>query len=221
MWIILFLVYFIYGEDNELDDFINKPIKIYFAGYGSTFLGLNTKTKNLVGRNKYTDFSKHNFNPVSKIIKDGSQYEIYFAGSRICESGSIISQCEKNGAWKLNRVNFGYTIGKGSNCITKDRDDTVKMKRCTETDDQIFAFKTVSDLGDCDVKDALDTSDKNKIDINIVPSMSKKDGKLRIDAVRDVQNLNKTDKKMEGLKVFDDNDGEKQPALVPTDFSDI
>lgn len=223
MWILVYLVYLVNGAgDDELDDFINKPVKIYFAGYGSTFLGLNTKTHNLVARNKYTDFVKHNFDPISKIIKDGNQYELYFSGSRVCESGSIISQCDKSGAWKITRVNFGYTIGKGSKCITKDREDTVRMKRCSETDDQIYNFKTVSDLGDCDVKDAMDTSDNHKIDINIVPSMSKEDGKLKIDAVRNVSDLNTKDKEMEGVKVFNENkDGLQPSGYEITEFSNI
>ncbi|KAF9764492.1 hypothetical protein NGRA_0524 [Nosema granulosis] len=220
MWQLFCVLYLILGDENELEDFINKPIKIYFAGYGSTFLGLNTKTHNIVARNKYTDFTKHNFEPISKIMKDGSQYEIYYSGRRICKSGSVISQCDANGAWDITRVNFGYTIGKNSSCITKDRDDTVRMKKCTETDDQIFNFKTVSDLGDCDVKDALDTNDKHKIDVNIVPMMGNEDGNVKIDAVRRISDFKNGEMGKE-YKVFNKRDNKDPEGLQIADFSSI
>nr|WGJ64366.1 ricin B lectin-like protein [Nosema bombycis] len=203
MWKLIWYILFIRAEEDELEDFINTPIKIFFAAYGSTFLGIDTKTRNLVARNKYIDFGKHNFDPVGKLVKNGDTYEIYYGGSRVCKTGSIISQCESDGGWKLSRANFGYTISKNSSCITKDKVDTVKMKKCTETEDQIFMFKSVSSSADCAVKEAMDTEDKHKINVNIIPVTSSKNDHVKIKKIRDIKSGNEDDKKTDDVRIFE------------------
>lgn len=167
---ILIFLLSIFCEDKELNEFINKDIKIFFAGYPTTFLGRDNDGSELVAHNKYVTFEKLKFNPKARIIKDGKNFEIYFSGARICKSGNRILKCSSLNSWSIDRKYFGYSISKDGLCITKDIDDTVKMKNCVDTDDQIFSFKLVTP--DCDSEEKL--GDHHSVHVNLIQDNVKK-----------------------------------------------
>ncbi|WUR04456.1 polar tube protein 4 (PTP4) [Vairimorpha necatrix] len=151
-------------EYKELDEFINKDIKIYFAGYPTTFLGILEDKSELFAENKYLSFEKIKFNPKCRIIKRGSYYELLFSNKKMCKTGNRIAQCSTPENWEITRKNFGYTISKNDYCITKDIDDTLKMQKCVDTDDQLFSFKPVA--ADCNPESKL--NDEHSVHVNLI-----------------------------------------------------
>lgn len=161
---IFFILLSIFCEDVELTDFLNKDIKIFFAGYPTTFLGRDNDGSELIAHNKYVNFEKLNFNPKARIIKEGRTFEIFFSGARMCKNGNIIARCSTSGNWTIDRKYFGYSISKDGQCVTKDIDNTVKMKKCVDTDDQIFAFKHVTP--DCNPENKF--GDQHNVHVNLI-----------------------------------------------------
>lgn len=191
--IIFFLLLLARSEDKELDEFINTDIKIYFSGYPTTFLGRDKDEPNLIAHSKFITFEKFKFDPKARIIKENKNYEIYFSGAKMCKVGNLVSKCSSMGGWDIDRKYFGYTISKDGMCITKDIDDTVKMKKCVDTDDQIFSFKRVSE--DCNPENKL--TEEHSVHVNIIPDRAKNY------TVQSIQNdsVKKDDTKLEHIDI--------------------
>lgn len=180
-------------EDNELEEFLNTDIKIYFSGYPTTFLGRDKDEPNLIAHNKFIRFEKFKFDPKARIIKENNNYEIYFSGAKMCKVGNLVSKCSSTGGWEIDRKYFGYTLSKDGMCITKDIDDTVKMKKCVDTDDQMFSFKRVSE--DCNPENIL--SEEHSVHVNIIPDRVKN---YTIQSIKDDRNM-KDDTKLDHIDI--------------------
>ncbi|KAK6090276.1 hypothetical protein P3W45_000824 [Vairimorpha bombi] len=183
------------SEDKELEEFINTDVKIYFSGYPTTFLGRDNDEPNLIAHNKFIRFEKFKFNPKARIIKENKNYEIYFSGAKMCKVGNLVSKCSGAGGWEIDRKYFGYTLSKDGMCITKDIDDTVKMKKCVDTDDQIFSFKRVSD--DCNPENKF--SEEHSVHVNIIPDRVKN---YTVQSIKK-DSIKKDDTKLENIDIKD------------------
>lgn len=159
-----FILFTFSQKEDDLAEFNNKDIKIYFSGYPTTQLGLYKDSKNLVAISKYVNFESRNFSPKARLIKNGNQYELFFSGKRMCKNKKIVSVCDIVFKWKIVPKVFGFNIQTDNKCITKGQEDSIVLSSCTESDDQLFNFKKICE--DCDVKD---DTEKHSVHINFLP----------------------------------------------------
>lgn len=162
----------IHAKDTELEDFVEKDIKIFFSSFPTFILGLDENNGILTSHTRYINPNKYKFVTRSRLVKSGNKYSISFGDSNICKDGNSVTRCKEERGWEFDRKPFGYTISTDGKCITKGYDDAVEMKPCVNTDDQIFGFK-LADLDGCGSLESLlgnkGSSKAGTTNVNILP----------------------------------------------------
>lgn len=152
--ILMFMSIFVSAKDRELEEFIEKDIKVFFSSYPAQVLGMEENNGVLVSHSKYVNPSKYKFITRARLVRSGDKYVVIFGENNICKDGNSVMKCKEERPWDIDRKEFGYTISTGNKCITKGPDETIEMKTCVNTDDQIFNFK-LADISGCGSIDSL------------------------------------------------------------------
>lgn len=145
-------------EDNDdiLDSFLNKDIKIFLFAYSHIHLAENKSQEegDFIATSKYYSSDKFKFNDKVNLKKNGDQYNLTIGDSKTCvKNKSKITKCdekEEQALFDFQRDKNGYTIRSGNKCITKTGFFEVSLLKCTSGDDQIFDFKNIFDLNICE-----------------------------------------------------------------------
>lgn len=170
--LILYLVLmprFARTSDTELDEFVEKDIKVFFASFPTFNLGLDDENGMLVSRSKYVNPSKWRFITRARLVRSGNGYVLIFGESNVCKDGNSAVRCNDERPWSVDRKPFGYTISTDGKCITKGPEALVELKPCVNTDDQVLDFKS-ADLGGCGSLESLVNGRKAGVtNVNILP----------------------------------------------------
>lgn len=141
---LLGIVLLVHAQDAELEEFLEKDIKIYFSSAPTFNLGLDEEKGVVVSHPKYINPSKFKFITRARLVRSGSKFVLVFGENNICKDGNSAVKCRDERLWDLDRKPFGYTISTDGKCISKGDYDSVDMKPCVNTDDQILHFKTAN-----------------------------------------------------------------------------
>ncbi|KAG5859197.1 hypothetical protein KMI_08g13340 [Encephalitozoon hellem] len=152
--ILMFMSTFVGAKDRELEEFVERDIKVFFSSYPAQVLGLEEESGILVSHSKYVNPSKYKFITRARLVKSGDKYIMIFGENNVCKDGNSVIKCKEERPWDIDRKEFGYTISSGNKCITKGPDETIEMKACVNTEDQIFNFK-LADIGGCGSLESL------------------------------------------------------------------
>lgn len=152
--ILTFMTLFVCARDTELEEFVEKDIKIFFSSYPTYVLGLEEGNGVLVSHSKYVNPSKYKFITRARLVKSGERHVVIFGENNICKDGNSAVKCKEERPWDIDRKEFGYTISTDGMCLTKGPNESIEMKRCVNTDDQVFGFK-LADLGGCGSVESL------------------------------------------------------------------
>lgn len=127
---------------EQLNLFIERDIKILFSAYPHEVLAINKKTNIPHAVTRFLSLKSFDNDDLSRIIRNGEGYEIKLGGNKICGRDKIVTKCtEGNSVWKIVEKRFGYNIRQGSFCITQGENDMLVLKKCSDTDDQLFTFR--------------------------------------------------------------------------------
>lgn len=148
----------------DLDKFIDKEIRVFFASANHVFLGLDMKTSRLTARSKYYDLD--GFSTVARLIPDSSYFRLRFRSNPVCVEGDEIRKCDVGTNWTVHSEVFGYTISDGSKCLTLAERSVVKMMPCTESEDQVVDFKLKSEDQECGQDGHLDDRESRNHDLH-------------------------------------------------------
>ncbi|KAG0434602.1 hypothetical protein DMUE_5119 [Dictyocoela muelleri] len=176
--IFLFTIFGNSTKINEIEYFTGREIYITFSAYTNTIIAAKTDDKSdnpFIGVNKELDPDTFNYNDTSILRKDGDKFAITIGDYNLCRNNDALKKCNKDEEvvkWKINKNPFGYSISINDLCITKEEDVKLKLKKCTETDDQLFVFKNHVVL--CDSNKAIVGNVKQDIlvDNNLAPLKS-------------------------------------------------
>lgn len=159
-------------KDTDLDDFVEKDIRVFFSSFPTFTLGLDEGSGVLVAHSKYINPSKHRFITKARLVKSGNKHVMIFGEDNVCKDGNSVIKCKDERPWELDRKPFGYTISMDGKCITKGPDATIELKTCVNTDDQVVDFKP-ADLGGCGGLESLlgvgDNMKAGTTNVNILP----------------------------------------------------
>ncbi|ADM11868.1 uncharacterized protein Eint_071050 [Encephalitozoon intestinalis ATCC 50506] len=165
--ILMFMSIFVSARDRELEEFVEKDIKVFFSSYPTQILGLEEENGLLVSHSKYVNPSKYKFVTRARLVKSGEKYVVIFGENNICKDGNSVVKCKEERPWDIDRKEFGYTISTDNKCITKGPEESIQMKICVNTDDQIFSFK-LADLGGCgDIGSLLRNEGRKNMTTNV------------------------------------------------------
>ncbi|KAL0265829.1 UNVERIFIED_CONTAM: hypothetical protein PYX00_011547 [Menopon gallinae] len=133
----------LYSEKiNEITYFLDKEIHILFSAYMHMQLAEKTESGEIGGVNRLVDAKEFKYDDRVVITKNGSGYEIKIGSSKICRNRTDVVKCQDgNTVWNIERKTFGFNIAQDGLCITQIDKDTLKLRRCTGSDDQLFTFK--------------------------------------------------------------------------------
>ncbi|CAD25642.1 hypothetical protein [Encephalitozoon cuniculi GB-M1] len=193
--ILMFASAFVSAKDRELEEFVEKDIKVFFSSYPAQVLGMEEDQGVLVSHSKYVNPSKYKFVTRARLVKSGERYVVIFGENNICKEGNSVVKCKEERPWDIDRKEFGYTISTDNKCITKGPDESIEMKPCVNTDDQIFGFK-LADLGGCGSVESLLGSEKPKsttTNVNIFQPESECLPSVMIKADGDVEKIEEND----------------------------
>lgn len=146
---IALIMYILTITGSDLDDFIEKDIRIFFSHSNHIFLGLDVDSSKVVPRSKYS--SLKSFVSAAQIIPNEEKHRIQFDSHPICADKSEVIKCSISTNWIIKKSLFGFTISDGSKCIPIVENDAVKMMPCLELNDQIVDFKLTSDDQNCGI----------------------------------------------------------------------
>ncbi len=186
----LFLLYYINLLYANINDFLEKEIKIFSINANHIFIGLSN-SEILVAKSKY-EYAK-NFESNAWIYFDEDNFRIQFDKNPICYNRTQIVKCLDSSRWKINKKIFGYTIGDGINCMTINNNTEVEMKICTQSNNQLFDFKLSSD----NENGNLFNNNNNNEDISKQSNMS-------IDLNDNINNKNKISSNLIDSENFND-----------------
>ncbi|KAF7677998.1 hypothetical protein TCON_2618 [Astathelohania contejeani] len=179
--IFIHLIY-ILSSDKELQFFLNQDIKIFFSVFENYHLskkiGENNTNGEFCGMYRHLNPNEFGFDDRARISPNGNGYEITIGGDRICTENKRIEKCKEGGKsiWNIERRGFGYTISQDDKCITQASHEVLSMKKCTDSEDQLFDFKRIIETKKC-TNDSCNKNDslqnRNEDDIKIkCPSSS-------------------------------------------------
>ncbi|EJW01599.1 hypothetical protein EDEG_03857 [Edhazardia aedis USNM 41457] len=136
------------------DQFIAKPIQIFFTHFSHVHVAVNINDKGkspFVGVSKYLNAEKTGYNNKSRITRNGEKYEIKVGDDMLCAHKGSLVMCDdtENTLWEITKGDFGYTIGIHGKCITKNDDDELTLSNCLNNEDQLFDFKRFSMENKC------------------------------------------------------------------------
>lgn len=147
-------------SDNENDDvieaFLGKDIKIFLAAYSHIHLAENNSSEkgDFIGISKYYSSEKFKYNDRTRFNRDDEKYTFTIGDSKVCvKDKKKLVKCEDDqnaASFSMKRANHGYMIKYGSLCITKNDFFAIKMLPCTSGDDQVFDFKNIVDVNKCE-----------------------------------------------------------------------
>lgn len=152
IFVVLFLNRVFSETSRELDYFLEQDIHILFSAYNHMQLAEKVETGSIVGVDRYLDAKEFRYDDRSMITKNGSGYEIRVGGAKLCKNNNMeVVKCgDGTGVWNIERKTFGFNISMGGSCMTEVDKDSLKLRKCTDTDDQLFTFKIASGPDKCD-----------------------------------------------------------------------
>lgn len=155
--------------DAGLSALKERNLRMFFTGYPHIYVGLEEKKKQILAMSKYMIPPEIKLNTSVKLTPSGNKFFIDIGNKKICRSAENVKVCENGQPWVFSPLSFGYSVSIDNKCMTKLDDDEIKLKTCTNTDDQIFSVKLANLDDSCGkLKSVLDGSPPPKTkDTNI------------------------------------------------------
>lgn len=152
---------------NELDYFTGKDIYIKLAGYPSIHLAYSIKDNAFRFVNSNLSPSIFAYDDRARITTNGNKFELVIGGVQACLKKDRIVRCDSSDSktsslFKITKNQYGFEIANGDSCITKEMDTKTNMKKCMQTEDQMYDFETSGSLG---CKDAEEENDVRMMNI--------------------------------------------------------
>ncbi|KAM0680438.1 hypothetical protein GINT2_001498 [Glugoides intestinalis] len=131
---------------SELENFLDTDVRVFFSSANHVQLVKNIENGAFSYRSKFSDAGNKKYKSKFKVSKNGMKYSIRLDGEYLCniekkELKASLTQC----LWKIIPKKLGFIIEKDDECITAAADSTLKLDKCTSTEDQLFDFEALED----------------------------------------------------------------------------
>lgn len=159
------MVFVLYAQAlriSELEYFTGKRIYINMADSLMQRLAYSKGNDTFMFVNPNLDQRIFSYNDISELIKNQDRYELVIGERRACVKDDRLVKCEHGAPtlFSLSKNKNGYSIsydkteGEATDklCMTRESDNAVNFRKCTDTKDQGFSFQPVSAL-ECIVND--------------------------------------------------------------------
>lgn len=166
-------------NDEIIDTFSNKKVKIFFSAFPNFFFG---RKMNYFGDSPF-ESTKLEYNSAFDsdciITKDGRKYTIKIGGLGLCLDNDKVIGCDDNfDLWKIEKKKFGYNFKNKKKCLTFV-DRNVHLRECLDLENQVFDFFEVPEILEClneDKREEVlkDLSDDNKTKLKALGNNLKK-----------------------------------------------
>ncbi|KAI4291035.1 hypothetical protein PAPHI01_0309 [Pancytospora philotis] len=141
------LLFLLTVAGSDLDRFIDRDVRVFFASANHVFVGLDTASNRLAARSKY--YALAGFNALVKLVPSGDSYRMLAKRKPLCVNGDGIAPCSSGSDWTVREQPFGYTIGDGVRCLTLSGRAVITMAACTDSEDQLVDFRLAEDDQEC------------------------------------------------------------------------